>query len=176
MEVTVMKHDSLRLYDYHLWANEKVFQRLQEVPRDICDQEIPSVFPTIAKTLIHMLLTDHVWLLAMKGESYENVGKTIGRLSQEIEGKGVDEVRPLFHELSERYKDFFQQTDMEAVSAYSHPEAGTIHAPYSEILQHVVNHGTYHRGNISAMLRQLGHPGASHDYIYYLFELNQSEK
>lgn len=171
-----MRHESLRLYDYHVWANEKVFQRLQEVPKEICDQEITSVFPTITKTLTHMLLTDHVWLLAMKGESYEEVGKKVGALSQEVEGKGVEEVRGLFQEVAEQYKDFFHQTDLDAVSAYTHPQAGTIHVPYREIVQHVVNHGTYHRGNISAMLRQLGHAGASHDYIYYLFEQNLSRK
>ncbi|MEH7531611.1 DinB family protein, partial [Priestia megaterium] len=32
------------------------------------------------------------------------------------------------------------------------------------------NHGTYHRGNITAMLRQLGHPGVMTDYVLYLYE------
>lgn len=165
-----MKHDSLRLYDYNLWANERVFQRLQELPREVCDQEIQSVFPTITQTLKHMLLTDHVWLLAMKGDSYENVGKTVGRLSQELEGKSLEEIHAGFAEAAEKFKDFLSQIDLDATAPYSHPAMGTIQAPYSDIIQHVVNHGTYHRGNISAMLRQLGHAGASHDYIYFLFE------
>jgi uncharacterized damage-inducible protein DinB len=37
-------------------------------------------------------------------------------------------------------------------------------------MQHVVNHGTYHRGNITAMLRQLGSKGISTDFIFYLYE------
>ncbi|RNB82195.1 damage-inducible protein DinB [Brevibacillus nitrificans] len=167
-----MKQDAVRFYDYHLWANERVFQRLREVPQELCEQEIPSVFPTITKTLQHMLRTDHVWLLAMKGESYENVGKIVGALSQQLEGKGPEELREGFMEIGEKFKDFFAQTDLDAKAPYTHPAMGTIHVPYSEIVQHVVNHGTYHRGNISAMLRQLGHAGASHDYIYFLFEQN----
>ncbi|QRG68001.1 DinB family protein [Brevibacillus choshinensis] len=165
-----MKHDSLRLYEYNLWANERVFQRLQELPPEVCDQEIQSVFPTIMKTLKHILLTDHVWLLAMKGDSYENVGKTVGRLSQELEGRCLEEIHAGFLEVAEKFKDFFSQIDLDATAPYSHPAMGIIQAPYSDIIQHVVNHGTYHRGNISAMLRQLGHAGASHDYIYFLFE------
>lgn len=172
----MMKHDVLRTYDYHLWANEKVFERLQEVPQEICEQEVPSVFPTISKTLNHMLLTDYVWLLAMQGESYEKVGKVVGQLSSETAGKSVTELREMFHELAGKFKDFFQQVDLEATAPYSHPQMGTILARYCDIVQHVVNHGTYHRGNISAMLRQLGHAGASSDYIYYLFEVLPKEK
>ncbi|MED4585885.1 DinB family protein [Brevibacillus choshinensis] len=170
-----MTHDSLRLYKYNVWANERVFQRLQEVPREVCEQEIQSVFPTIMQTLKHILLTDHVWLLAMKGDTYENVGKTVGRLSQELEGKGLDGIHAGFIDVSKKFKDFFSQIDLNATAPYSHPTMGTIHAPYSDIIQHVVNHGTYHRGNISAMLRQLGHAGASHDYIYFLFEESQKQ-
>lgn len=165
-----MKHESLRLYDYHLWANEKVFQRLRELPPEVCEQEIQSVFPSINKTLVHMLLTDHVWLLAMKGESYERVGQIMGSLSQESESYGLDDLYAGFAEVAEKFKDFFSQIDLDESSSYSHPSMGTLVAPYSTIIQHVVNHGTYHRGNISAMLRQLGHAGASHDYIFYLFE------
>ncbi|WNC15198.1 DinB family protein [Brevibacillus brevis] len=72
-----------------------------------------------------------------------------------------------FAEVAEKFKDFFSQIDLDGSSSYSHPVMGTLVAPYSTIIQHVVNHGTYHRGNISAML---GHAGASHDYIFYLFE------
>ncbi|MGG1658318.1 DinB family protein [Brevibacillus sp. NRS-1366] len=172
----MMKHEALRLYDYHLWANEKVFQRLQEVPKEVCEQEVPSVFPTITKTLHHMLLTDYVWLLAMQGESYEKVGQVVGQFSGETAGKDVEELREKFSELAKKFRDFFRQIDLDATSAYSHPEMGTIHARYSDIVQHVINHGTYHRGNISAMLRQLGHAGVSSDYVYYLFEVLPSEK
>ncbi|WP_313897918.1 DinB family protein [Brevibacillus sp. FSL L8-0520] len=40
-------------------------------------------------------------------------------------------------------------------------------------MQHVVNHGTYHRGNIAAMLRQQGYAGVPTDYVFYLYELSQ---
>ncbi|MEC2456617.1 DinB family protein, partial [Bacillus cereus] len=37
-----------------------------------------------------------------------------------------------------------------------------------ELVQHVVNHGTYHRGNITAMIRQLGHSSTMMDFVLYL--------
>jgi uncharacterized damage-inducible protein DinB len=39
----------------------------------------------------------------------------------------------------------------------------------SELVPHVVNHGTYHRGNITAMLRQMGYASVSTDYGIYLY-------
>lgn len=39
----------------------------------------------------------------------------------------------------------------------------------AELVPHVVNHGTYHRGNITAMLRQMGYASTSTDYGLYLF-------
>ncbi len=38
------KHHALELYDYHVWANKKFFERLKELPKDIYDQEIYKVF------------------------------------------------------------------------------------------------------------------------------------
>jgi uncharacterized damage-inducible protein DinB len=55
-----------------------------------------------------------------------------------------------------------------------HPQYGRLDTSISEIVQHVVNHGTYHRGNLTAMLRQQGHPGIATDYLFYLLERQQS--
>ncbi len=54
-----------------------------------------------------------------------------------------------------------------------HPNFGRLETQLSELVQHVVNHGTYHRGNFTTMLRQLGHQGASTDYIFYLYEMDK---
>ncbi|NHM32597.1 DinB family protein [Neobacillus terrae] len=39
----------------------------------------------------------------------------------------------------------------------------------------MANHGTYHRGNITAMLWSLGHKSTSTDYIYFLREANNKK-
>jgi len=62
---------------------------------------------------------------------------------------------------------------LDATTQYRHPTYGVLEARYSDIVQHVVNHGTYHRGNIAAMLRQQGYAGVPTDYVFYLYELSQ---
>jgi len=61
---------------------------------------------------------------------------------------------------------------MDVHMEYTHPHHGTLKATYADIMQHAVNHGTYHRGNIAAMLRQIGFAGTNTDYVFYLYEVN----
>ncbi|MFX3635018.1 MAG: DinB family protein [Candidatus Pristimantibacillus sp.] len=51
-----------------------------------------------------------------------------------------------------------------------HPKYGRLDTHFSDILRFVVNHGTYHRGSVSAMLRQQGYVEGTTDYIFYLME------
>lgn len=55
-----------------------------------------------------------------------------------------------------------------------HPKLGRLDTHFSELVQHVVNHGTYHRGNLTAMIRQQGYSSVSKDYVFYLSDNRKS--
>lgn len=168
-----MKHHALQLYDYHVWANNRFFGRLKELPQDIYDQEIQSVFPSIAETFAHIYIVDTVWLGVMREGSFEEIQAASGQAMEVTKGKSIEEMEGMFTELSERYKTFFNsQEDLDKPVAPEHPSYGRLETRLSELVQHVVNHGTYHRGNITAMIRQLGYPSVHTDYIFYLYEVN----
>ena len=77
----------------------------------------------------------------------------------------------LYAELAERYIAFFNsQADMDMPIVTEHPTFGRLDTHLSELVQHVVNHGTYHRGNLTAMIRQQGYPSVMTDYIMYLYD------
>lgn len=167
-----MKHNALQLYDYHVWANERVFQHLKELPEETGRTEIVSVFPSIHSALIHIFVVDTVWLCTISGDSFEKVRTSTAHLSEELKNKSIEEMEQLFSDLSTRYQTFFRnQQDMDTISSYHHPHFGTLTVRYSDIIQHVVNHGTYHRGNITAMLQQLGYSGTPTDYVFYLYSI-----
>jgi len=164
----------LRMYDYHVWANDTVFQHLKTLPSDIPLREIQSVFPSVFETLVHICKTDNLWLQVMKGYIFEEVVAFAGPFEAEAKKKSLSELEILFATIADQYRAFFQQLqDIEADMTLTHPRFGTITTRFSELVRHVANHGTYHRGNITAMLRQLGHPGVPTDYIKYLLRLNQ---
>lgn len=165
-----MTHHSLDFYTYHNWANERVFERLKEVPEEIYRSEVQSVFPNLSAVVLHIYLTDLVWIGAMADESYEDIQKETGAASTRLQNASIEEIEREYAILKERYLDFFLgREDLDSKIIRSHPQFGSVETTLSELLHHVVNHGTYHRGNITAMMRQLGYHGPSTDYIYYLY-------
>ncbi|MBP1996581.1 DinB family protein [Paenibacillus eucommiae] len=168
-----MKHYMMQQYDYHAWANNKVCAYLAELPEPTCFTSIQSIFPTIYDVLVHIYVIDSGWLsiLATNGvaefspEYVEELTASTERLTNETKGKSLSEMGEMLSGLANRYHACFeQQQNVEAFCSY-----GDFNARYIDLVQHVVNHGTYHRGNITAMLRQLGHAGTQTDFSLYLY-------
>lgn len=66
----------------------------------------------------------------------------------------------MFVHLSRQFKAIFdRQGNLDQAVFPEHPNFGRLETNLFELLQHIVNHGTYHRGDVTAMLRQLGHRG-----------------
>ncbi|MGE7186477.1 DinB family protein [Peribacillus sp. NPDC006672] len=56
-----------------------------------------------------------------------------------------------------------------------HPQVGLLDTHLSELVQHVINHGTYYRGNLTAMIRQQGYSSVPTDYVFYLYEISSTK-
>ncbi|WP_100013153.1 DinB family protein [Lentibacillus sediminis] len=166
-----MEHRILQLYNYHVWANNRFFETLKELPQTVYTQEIQSVFPSIAETLVHVYTTDTIYLGVMREKSMNEIQASIIQAQENTKGKGPGEMEALYAELTKQYKAFFNsQEDMDKAMAVVHPTFGQLETHLSELVQHVVNHGTYHRGNLTAMIRQQGYTSVPNDYIVYLYD------
>ncbi|WP_181350371.1 DinB family protein [Thalassobacillus sp. CUG 92003] len=164
-----MSH-GMNLFGYHCWANEKVLDHLKTLPEAVLFQEVKSVFPSLSDLLYHMYQVDYIWrhviagcdVAALLDASFVHDDQRPDTLTQ-LEEK---------FKLNNRELEAFlnNQEDLQAETTIHHPQLGTLHTTYLELLHHVVNHGTYHRGNVTAMLRQLGFKGVSTDYIFYLYD------
>ncbi|MFC5647988.1 DinB family protein [Paenibacillus solisilvae] len=87
----------------------------------------------------------------------------------DTKGKRIEELGLMMNDLAGRFRIFIEQHENIEVVYPS----GAFNARCVDYIQHIVNHGTYHRGNVTAMLRQLGHPETMTDYGYYLYTLSQ---
>lgn len=165
-----------QLVKYHAWANQKWIIHLKQFPKEMYRQKIESVFSSISETLEHMYLVDITWLGIMTGKSYEDIKKANSQLVDGIKEIDIENWEDRFNKLSECYQSFLEsQESYNDMIFMKHPYFGEFEAKVSDLIQHVVNHGTYHRGNLSAMARQLGQTGVSTDFIFYLYE-NASDK
>ncbi len=172
-----MKNHSVEMYNYHTWANQTIMGRIKELPSSVLSQEVNSSFPTIAHALSHIYTVDKMWYLVLTGTNMgEAVQACMSLMTSTFEC--VDAYANSFAQLSEQYQAWLKdQADLEQTILLDNPFAGSRHTRYSEIVGQVVNHGTYHRGNISTMLRQLGHASTMNDYMLFWYQepLNHGE-
>ncbi|WP_438496583.1 DinB family protein [Paenibacillus sp. IHBB 3054] len=166
-----------QLYEYHVWANDQLFTHLEQLPKDVFHAEVTSVFPSVSTTFGHMYLYEKLYMSVLAEAPNEDIFPKIPGWTEEAQGKTVDEMRRLFAGVAEQFHDLLRRTpDPDKAMTIEHPKYGRLDTHFSDILQHVVNHGTYHRGNVTAMLRQQGYTGVPTDYLFYLIERQEGQR
>jgi uncharacterized damage-inducible protein DinB len=159
-----------KMYEYHIWANQTILGRIKELPSSVLQQEVNTSFPTIAHALSHIYAVDKSWYLVLTGTGMPEALQACMPLNVSTL-HAVDEYVNSFEELAKQYREWFHsQPDLEQTILLDNPYAGIRQTRLSEIVLHVVNHGTYHRGNVSTMLRQLGHASTMNDYALFWYQ------
>ncbi|NRG47686.1 DinB family protein [Bacillus sp. CRN 9] len=165
-----MKNYPVEMYNYHIWANQTILGRMKELPSSVLSQEVNSSFPTIAHALSHIYAVDKMWYLVLIGTEMPEALKACIPLNERIMNT-VDEYDHIFTQLSEQYREWFRsKADLEQTILLDNPFTGIRETRFSEIVMHLVNHGTYHRGNVSTMLRQLGRASIMNDYSLFWYQ------
>lgn len=159
------------MYDYNVWANKEIINRLKELPKDIYHHDIQSGFSSVAEVLTHIYLVEQTWFEIMAGQSMSEAITKSNQSQEKIEAIEIQEMETLYDELSHKNKSFLaNQENMDKVILVNNPYAGLLETSISESVLHVVTHGNYHRGNIATMLRQQGYPAVMQDYGLYLYK------
>ncbi|WP_341281220.1 DinB family protein [Paenibacillus sp. FSL H8-0537] len=165
-----MSNYPVQMFEYHTWASQAVLGRIKELPSSVLSQEVNSSFPTIAHALTHIYAVDKMWYMVLTGTGMPEALQACMLLNAEILSS-VDEYANVFALLSEQYREWFRsQADLEQTILLDNPFAGIRQTSLAEIVLHLINHGTYHRGNVSTMLRQLGHSSTMNDYALFWYK------
>ncbi|RUT27760.1 damage-inducible protein DinB [Paenibacillus zeisoli] len=164
-----MTNYPVEMFKYHIWANQTILGRIKQLPPSVLSQEVNSSFPTIAHALSHIYAVDKMWYLVLTGTGMPEALQMCMPLNGSILAS-VDEYVNSFAELAGQFEEWLEsQSDLEQTLLLDNPYAGIRQTRLSEIVLHVVIHGTYHRGNISTMLRQLGHASTMNDYAFFWY-------
>jgi uncharacterized damage-inducible protein DinB len=76
----------------------------------------------------------------------------------------------------EKWLSSLHEDDLEKDLRYRNLQGQFYAYPLWQQLAHVVNHSTYHRGQVTTMMRQLGTGGVSSDLLLYYDDLNERER
>jgi uncharacterized damage-inducible protein DinB len=143
-----------RLFAYDTWANARALDALKGARS-----------PKPSAPLAHLLVSEKIWLMRLRGEDTSDVDKSPELSRGECESLAV-ELRASY----ESYIGSLDEGDLESLLTYRNFKGTEFRTPVGEILTHVLMHGAYHRGQVAKALRAEGAAPADTDYITFVRE------
>jgi uncharacterized damage-inducible protein DinB len=158
--------DFRTLYDYNSWANHRTLEASAALTPEQFTRDLGSSFRSVRDTLAHIYGAEWIWL-----ERWH--GRTPSGLPSAADFPDIETVRRRFAEIDRNLVDYvasLTQDDVQRVVQFK-TTAGTLYSqPLAQCLQHLANHSTYHRGQVTTLLRQLGAKAVSTDLIGFYRE------
>ena len=137
---------------YNIWANQKLFDCINNLSDDQVNREIASSFTSVYKTVLHMWFAEDVWWQRLK------LVEQIDLSTEKFDGS-IAEMLKRYSQQSSAWAGWVNnanEVQLTHVFAYQNTKREQFKQPVYEVLLHLFNHGTYHRGQLVTMLRQLG--------------------
>jgi len=158
--------DILELYRYNEWANERLFAAAGALSSEALARDLGGSFRSIRDVLAHIASVEWMWLERWRGVSPSDIP----------EWAVLGDLPVLLHHLADvqsRRAAFFDELSdsallLQVTFRYISGTAGC--HPLHDLLIHVVNHSTYHRGQVASMLRQVGAVPPPTDFIVFKAE------
>lgn len=160
----MMHQHVIKLLRYHMWAQAVFCAHLRSLPEALYTQVSSSSFPSVHETFVHMYVVDSGWFSLLSDPGYQPSRETYLAFLAKTEGKDLAGMEALFLQLHQRLLAFMESGDPAKELLYG----GGVFT-HADVIQHIVNHGSYHRGNITTILRQLGQPGVATDYSKFVY-------
>ena len=151
------------LFSYNDWANDRTFGSLEQLATEQYERVIGGSFPSIRETAGHLASAEWVWLERWHGVS----PRTAAEWSH---APSVATVRQHLSQVAERrsrYAGSLTDADLSRPMAFTRFNGETATLPLDHQFRHLVNHSTYHRGQIAAMIRQVGGTPVGTDLINF---------
>lgn len=153
--------DVQRFFAYDQWANRRLLAAAALVPPDAFTRDLDASFGSLRGTLLHILWGERRWLQFW------------------VDGSAVPDAVPDAFPGTAALGDGWAILERDRAGFLSELTDAGLDAPFTvrgqqfqlrELIQHIVNHSTYHRGQVALLLRQLGHTPPATDFRLFLTE------
>jgi uncharacterized damage-inducible protein DinB len=154
------------LYRYNAWANARTLEAVSTLTPAQFTQHLGGSYPSVQDTLTHALWGEWIWLQRWLGDSPT-------RVFEPREFPDVEALEARFREVESERASFLKSLSGERLARvvrYTNVQGQTWEYPLWQQMYHVVNHSTYHRGQASAKLRQLGASPHPTDFLVFYDE------
>ena len=158
--------DLVRLYDYDSWANARLLAAVARLTPEEFVRPVAGSYGSVRNTLVHVMSAEWGWVERcggrargerLKPEAYPTPDALIVEWAR-VEGY----VRELLAGLTD--------DDLAREIGFSFGGEPTSVATLGELMQHAALHAVHHRGQVSLLLRELGHAPGNFDLLYFASE------
>jgi len=165
--------ETLRLfYDYTAWADARVFGAASALAPEQWTRELGGSFKSVRDTIVHVAGAQAVWLERWKGGTPKGLWPA-------SEFPTPDSLRGKWDPLKAELAAFVASQTEESLKkplSYRNLKGDAFSYPLGLLMFQVSNHSTYHRGQVTTLLRQLGTQPVSTDLLVYYLELEKAKK
>ncbi len=160
------------LVAYNAWATNRIFEAVETLPPEEAMQDMKSSHKSIHGTLTHLVGAEKIWLSRMVGTPDKGMIKppdvpTIADAKSAWEQTGFATARFLGTMTDRKLQETFTMSTAKG-EQFTHS--------FAQALQHVVDHSTYHRGQVITLMRQMGHTPPNTGMISFFRETAPAKK
>jgi len=156
--------DIRTLLDYHYWARDRLLDALVPLTPDQFTRDLGNSFKSIHETVVHIYSAEWAWHSRWTGTSPTTP-------IPPSQFPDVASLRSAWSDLEPNVRSFVDRLGddgLTRICEYKLLNGAPGASPFWQMVQHVVNHASYHRGQVTTMLRQLGEkPAKSMDMIAF---------
>jgi uncharacterized damage-inducible protein DinB len=159
--------DLRTLLDYHYWARDRILAAAAALTPEQFTRDLGSSFKSVRDTLAHTYSSEWAWY-----ERWHGTSPTAMLPPEQF--TDVETLQRAWSAHEQRMRAFLDELGEPGITrvfVYKVLSGHSGTSTFWQMLQHMVNHGSYHRGQVTTMLRQLGAaPAKSMDLIAFYHE------
>ena len=150
-----MKAHFSKMAEYNAWANARLYAAARSLPDEAYRKNVGAFFGSLHGTLNHLMVTDRIWMRRFTG---------VGDHPDKLNAIMFDDLVSLELARKEednriiRYVDGLREEDIDKDLSYATTKGVPHRNRLGDVLAHLFNHQTHHRGQAHTILTILGIP------------------
>ena len=155
--IEIVKH-----IEYQRWANKKMAEQIKALPTEVFEKDFGGSFPSIRLTLLHLMQADYRWLQRLNGIPIVEIPSDWQHADKNSMLSAWSNIQ---EQLVSRVKEIVPSgnPNIKFITAKGDP----YELPFADVIAHLVNHSTYHRGQLVNMMRLADVKPESTDYFLF---------
>jgi len=159
------------LYDYNYWANHRYLTVAESLSEEQFFRKQGHSWDSVRAVLVHMMSSERMWPRRWRGE--------IANFLEPKDFLTAASIREYWVDVEKNMRAFIaEQTEQSILReiTYTNPKGETFTLPLWQMMVHVPNHNTHHRGELAAMFTLMNIPHPEEEVVQYFLNLSGQRK